>query len=178
MDLKREKRRVYLRCFALLLALWLALLGAFSAYMLTNARRQERQRFKDNANALGEALRGSSDRGDWRRIVQTYEGTNEISAALFTSEGQLREHTDPAGQWSVSLSNSTFYWSEAAGTVDITQWFSAEDLQEITTAAQAQGMVSMSLVLEDATRTARGEVVPRSPGSADLRRGHGADHRQ
>ena len=162
MDLKREKRRVYLRCFALLLALWLALLGAFSAYMLTNARRQERQRFKDNANALGEALRGSSDRGDWRRIVQTYEGTNEISAALFTSEGQLREHTDPAGQWSVSLSNSTFYWSEAAGTVDITQWFSAEDLQEITTAAQAQGMVSMSLVLEDATRTARGEVVPRS----------------
>ncbi len=162
MDLKREKRRVYLRCFALLLALWLALLGAFSAYMLANARRQERQRFKDNANALGEALRGSSDRGDWRRIVQTYEGTNEISAALFTSEGQLREHTDPAGQWSVSLSNSTFYWSEAAGTVDITQWFSAEDLQEITTAAQAQGMVSMSLVLEDATRTARGEVVPRS----------------
>ena len=162
MDLKREKRRVYLRCFALLLALWLALLGAFSAYMLANARRQEQQRFKDNANALGEALRGSSDRGDWRRIVQTYEGTNEISAALFTSEGQLREHTDPAGQWSVSLSNSTFYWSEAAGTVDITQWFSAEDLQEITTAAQAQGMVSMSLVLEDATRTARGEVVPRS----------------
>ena len=162
MDLKREKRRVYLRCFALLLALWLALLGAFSAYMLANARRQEQQRFKDDANALGEALRGSSDRGDWRRIVQTYEGTNEISAALFTSEGQLREHTDPAGQWSVSLSNSTFYWSEAAGTVDITQWFSAEDLQEITTAAQAQGMVSMSLVLEDATRTARGEVVPRS----------------
>ena len=141
MDLKREKRRVYLRCFALLLALWLALLGAFSAYMLANARRQEQQRFKDNANALGEALRGSSDRGDWRRIVQTYEGTNEISAALFTSEGQLREHTDPAGQWSVSLSNSSFYWSEAAGTVDITQWFSAEDLQEITTAAQAQGMV-------------------------------------
>ena len=177
MDLKREKRRVYLRCFALLLALWLALLGAFSAYMLANARRQERQRFKDNANALGEALRGSSDRGDWRRIVQTYEGTNEISAALFTSEGQLREHTDPAGQWSVSLSNSTFYWSEAAGTVDITQWFSAEDLQEITAAAQAQGMVSMSLVLEDATRTARGGSSP-VPGSADLRRGHGADHRQ
>ena len=31
MDLKREKRRVDLWCFALLLALWLALLGAFSA---------------------------------------------------------------------------------------------------------------------------------------------------
>ena len=56
MDLKREKRRVYLRCFALLLALWLALLGAFSAYMLANARRQEQQRFKDDANALGEEI--------------------------------------------------------------------------------------------------------------------------
>ena len=115
MDLKREKRRVYLRCFALLLALWLALLGASSAYMLTNARRQERQRFKDDANALGEALRGSSDQdlrpayGDWLSIVRTYEGTKGIAAALFTSEGQLEWHMDPPGQWTVELSNSTDY---------------------------------------------------------------------
>ena len=168
MDLKREKRRVYLRCFALLLALWLALLGAFSAYMLANARRQERQRFKDDADALGEALQDASDQdlrpayGDWLSIVRTYEGTKGIAAALFTSEGQLEWHMDPPGQWTVELSNSTDYLGQSHGEVDIAQWFSAEDLQEITTAAQAQGMVSMSLVLEDATRTARGEVVPRS----------------
>lgn len=168
MDLKREKRRVYLWCFALLLALWLALLGAFSAYMLANARRQERQRFKDNANALCDALQDASDQdlrpayGDWLSIVRTYEGTKGIAAALFTSEGQLEWHMDPPGQWTVELSNSTDYLGQSHGEVDITQWFSAEDLQEITTAAQAQGMVSMSLVLEDATRTARGEVVPRS----------------
>lgn len=168
MDLKREKRRVYLRCFALLLALWLALLGAFSAYMLANARRQEQQRFKDNANALGEALRGSSDQdlrpayGDWLSIVRTYEGTKGIAAALFTSEGQLEWHMDPPGQWTVFLSNSTRYWSMTDGTVDITRWFSVEGLQEITAAAQVQGLVSMSLVLEDVILTADGEVVPRS----------------
>ena len=100
MDLKREKRRVYLRCFALLLALWLALLGAFSAYMLANARRQERQRFKDNANALGEALQDASDQdlppayGDWLSIVRTYEGTKGIAAALFTSDCPLPEEVD------------------------------------------------------------------------------------
>lgn len=168
MDLKREKRRVYLRCFALLLALWLALLGAFSAYMLANARRQERQRFKDDADALGEALQDASDQdlrpayGDWLSIVRTYEGTNGIAAALYTAEGELEWHTDPAGQWTVFLSNSTRYWSMTDGTVDITRWFSVEGLQEITAAAQVQGLVSMSLVLEDVILTADGEVVPRS----------------
>ena len=169
MDLKREKRRVYLRCFALLLALWLALLGAFSAYMLANARRQERQRFKDNADALGEALQVSSKErrfgttySGWLNTVWTHEGTKGIAAALYTAEGELEWHTDPAGQWTVFLSNSTRYWSMTDGTVDITRWFSVEGLQEITAAAQAQGLVSMSLVLEDVILTADGEVVPRS----------------
>ena len=36
MDIKRERRKVYLRCFALLLGLWLALAGVFSAYVLQN----------------------------------------------------------------------------------------------------------------------------------------------
>ena len=135
MDLKREKRRVYLRCFALLLALWLALLGAFSAYMLANARRQERQRFKDDADALGEALQDASDQefrpayGDWLTIVWTHEGTNGIAAALYTAEGELEWHTDPAGQWTVFLSNSSRYWSVTDGTVDITRWFSVEELR-------------------------------------------------
>ena len=168
MDLKREKRRVYLRCFALLLALWLALLGAFSAYMLANARRQERQRFKDDADALGEALQDASDQdlrpayGDWLSIVRTYEGTNGIAAALYTAEGELEWHTDPAGQWTVFLSNSSRYWSVTDGTVDITRWFSVEELREIAAAAQAQSTVSTSLVLEDVILTADGEVVPRS----------------
>lgn len=169
MDLKREKRRVYLRCFALLLALWLALLGAFSAYMLANARRQERQRFKDNADALGEALQVSSKErrfgttySGWLNTVWTHEGTKGIAAALYTAEGELEWHTDPAGQWTVFLSNSTRYWSMTDGTVDITRWFSVEGLQEITAAAQVQGLVSMSLVLEDVILTADGEVVPRS----------------
>ena len=168
MDLKREKRRVYLRCFALLLALWLALLGAFSAYMLANARRQERQRFKDDADALGEALQDASDQefrpayGDWLSIVRTYEGTKGIAAALFTSEGQLEWHMDPPGQWTVELSNSTDYLGQSHGEVDIAQWFSTEDLREIMAAAQAQGGFRVPLVLEDVTLTAGGEIVPRA----------------
>ena len=90
------------------------------------------------------------------------EGTYGIAAALYTAEGELEWHTDPAGQWTVFLSNSSRYWSVTDGTVDITRWFSVEELREIAAAAQAQSTVSTSLVLEDVILTADGEVVPRS----------------
>lgn len=61
MDMKRERRKVYLRCFALLLGLWLALAGVFSAYVLQNAWSQERDRFIQTADNLADQLRGTTD---------------------------------------------------------------------------------------------------------------------
>ena len=61
MDIKRERRKVYLRCFALLLGLWLALAGVFSAYVLQNAWSQERDRFIQTADNLADQLRGTTD---------------------------------------------------------------------------------------------------------------------
>ena len=61
MDMKRERRKVYLRCFALLLGLWLALAGVFSAYVLQNAWSQERDRFIQAADNLADQLRGTTD---------------------------------------------------------------------------------------------------------------------
>lgn len=61
MDIKRERRKVYLRCFALLLGLWLALAGVFSAYVLQNAWSQERDRFIQAADNLAQQLHNASD---------------------------------------------------------------------------------------------------------------------
>lgn len=79
MDMKRERRKVYLRCFALLLGLWLALAGVFSAYVLQSARSQERDRFIQAADDLAAKMRSSSASEIKRTLDATERYGNEYS---------------------------------------------------------------------------------------------------
>lgn len=119
MDMKKERRKVYLRCFVLLLGLWLALAGVFSAYILQDARAKERQRFIQAANDLAGELRANS------------YNSIEVSYASFLLRNPEREDVSLAQYFSM-LKEDRKNWIETDAWNSIVRWYEADKL---TTAA-------------------------------------------
>lgn len=162
MDLKKERRKIYLRCFALLLVLWMALMAAFSWRLRRDARtesffrfvsfaRSAQQDFSASWEASGYALEESS----WRRIAGQWEPAC-FTASLFTYEGEpVWSPGDPA-IWTVLLGSG----QETAAWMEPARWF---DLEEVSREISALSFPhDAKLVLEDVLLTEDGEAVPRT----------------
>ena len=90
MDMKKERRRVYLRCFTLLLALWAVLLGALTYVVMSEALRSEGRRLHLEGLKLREQLL-SMDTGspqEWAETIRGFEDYDGVTAALVTLEGE------------------------------------------------------------------------------------------
>ena len=90
MDMKKERRRVYLRCFTLLLAVWAVLLGALTYVVMSEALRSEGRRLHLEGLKLREQLL-SMDTGspqDWAETIRGFEDYDGVTAALVTLEGE------------------------------------------------------------------------------------------
>ena len=108
MDLKKERRRVYLRCFTLLLAVWVLLLAGLTWVVGAEALRSEDRRLNLAALDLRERLL-SMDAGspeDWVETIRGFEDYDGVTAALITLEGQpiwqMPEEVQQAGTAQVS----------------------------------------------------------------------------
>ncbi len=165
MDIKRERRKIYLRCFGLLLALWLALLAAFTCYLLNNALEKERQRFIGSAQSIRTEMDsdwssvGYSDPWPfamWQRTLNNWPA-NDVAMALFTYEGELVWSQKPANIWEVTLWNGPSA-SEATAELEVGRWFDIDALfQELKKLGFPE---SKRLTFENIFLTEDGKAIP------------------
>lgn len=172
MSFQKERRKIYLRCFALLLALWLALMAVFSWRLLQSARAEGERRFLSSAQGVQRELvnawaasGGALEAYNWQHIVSRLE-VSGYTASLFTYEGQpVWTPGDPA-RWTLTLGGSSPR-EEVSAEMDPTWWF---DFEAVSREMDALAFPRQAaLVLEDVLLTPEGEAVP---GALLLRYNH------
>ena len=91
MDMKKERRKVYLRCFTMLLALWVLLLGTLTFVVGSESLRSEYRRLHLEELNLREHLLSMNAESpeDWVETIRSFEDYDGLTAALVTLEGEL-----------------------------------------------------------------------------------------
>ena len=165
MDIKKERRKIYLRCFALLLALWLALMSVFTWHLLQDAHYDARQRFVSAAQTIQSGFVSAWKEADyvleesiWQSQVSIWQNGG-FTAALFSYEGEPVWIPQEPSLWTVCLSRaSEDGWISA--TIDPARWFDfskvSKEMNALTFPQHA------NLLLEDVLLTEDGEAIPKT----------------
>lgn len=171
MDMKKERRKIYLRCFALLIALWLALMGVFSWHLRLDAEFRARQRFitlaqlrqQDFTDAYIDSEVPLPDSfwqitfARWRNAVSSWEGA--VTASVFTYEGEPVWSPQKPTEWTAILGHGLSREPPSVR-IDPTRWFDIDALcrefGKLTFPHQA------TLTLGEVLVTEEGEAVPRT----------------
>lgn len=171
MDMKKERRKIYLRCFALLIALWLAIMSVFTWRLRLDAKYQARQRFISLAQSTQRYFTNACIAPDrpltdstWQSTFNSWGGTVSswqscITASLFTYGGEPVWSPQKPDEWTVTLGYGLSREPVSAH-MDPTRWFDtgeiSRELSKLTFPHQATLTLGEVLVTED------GEAIPRT----------------